>query len=170
MSKELTEKAKLTLKPHLTNALLPLFLKNLVYSAGITITLLLIAFVLELFNIIQINNKIPWSIAIIIILSTISVIYKWTTLMSINYHFYKTHIIKEFKLLYIKREYVPYSQIANITIDISLWDRICSAGDIKIHTSDDSVDITLKYIENPEKVEKKIYALVNKAKSSKKKQ
>ena len=160
------EKAKLTLKPHLTNALIPLFLKNLTYTITITFILLFVTIILEKLNIFTLNNKFLWTIILIILLTTISIIFKAMTLNSTNYHLYKTHLIKEYKLINIKKEYVPYSQIANITVEISLWDRICNAGDIRIHTSDDSVDIILNFIENPQEIEKKIYTLVNKAKGT----
>ncbi|MBR9676250.1 PH domain-containing protein [Candidatus Woesearchaeota archaeon] len=102
------------------------------------------------------------------IFSLIPTIYKFVILYNIKYHFFKTHVLSEFKLLKIDRKSIPYSQVVNITTNISLWDRLCKAGDIILHTADDEApNLTLYYIDDPVKVEQFIYGMIKKTKSSK---
>jgi|TARA_Y100000310_G_C20284967_1_gene624423 hypothetical protein len=74
--------------------------------------------------------------------------------------------MKEFEFFIIRTQSVPYTQIVNITTDISIWDRITKSGDIILHTAEDKApDVVLSYILYPDKVEKSIYRMVARQKT-----
>ena len=78
-----------------------------------------------------------------------------------TYYFHDDHVISEIKFLSIKRHSLPYSKITNITSNISIWDRICNAGDLVLYTAEDKApDLKLKHIADPEKIEKHIFSLI----------
>ena len=42
----------------------------------------------------------------------------------------------------------------NLTMNVTIWDRICKAGDLTIHTAEDKEpDMVLRYVKHPEKLE-----------------
>tara|TARA_Y100000310_G_scaffold342039_1_gene443474 strand:- start:1172 stop:1684 length:513 start_codon:yes stop_codon:yes gene_type:complete len=153
----------LTLKPSAFNALVPIFLKRLFYSILISVVLLLIYLVLNWLGIFD------YTLTIVIILllslsfifSLISLVWRFIVLYNTNYYFTKAGITHEFELFKIKRTSVAYHQIVNFTVDISLWDRLSKAGDIHIHTSEGTPDITLQFIKLPHEVETKIHQIMD---------
>ncbi|MBT3720210.1 PH domain-containing protein [archaeon] len=155
-------KPLLSLKPSFFNALIPMFVKNLIYSGIITVVLYGLSFVLEFLNILNpISNKIFLAIVILVALAVLPLIISVIILANSNYYFYKTHVESEFEFFIIKKHSTPYNQITNISTDISIWDRICRAGDITLYTAEDNVkNLTLKYIENPQKIEQEIYSIM----------
>ena len=56
---------------------------------------------------------------------------------------------------------MPYNQITNITLNVTLWDRICKSGDLTLHTAEDNApDLKLKFLKSPKHIEKTIYNLI----------
>ena len=46
-------------------------------------------------------------------------------------------------------------------IKMTLWGRICNAGDLTLVTGQDQVPVlVLEYLDNPRKVEQEVYALI----------
>ncbi|MFH1664331.1 MAG: hypothetical protein ABH986_06040, partial [archaeon] len=125
------EKHLLVLKPSLFNALIPTFIKNLVYSFIVVLILFGVSVLLETVNIINTySNKLFWLIIILIVFSIGPLIIKMIVLFNTNYYLFKTHVLSEFRFLAVKKQSVPYNQIVNISVDISIWDRVCNAGNI----------------------------------------
>lgn len=158
------EKPLLVLKPNIVNALFPLFLRNFFYSFIIVIFLFGLSFVLKQSHIIDYPTRkiIFWLIFFLIAMLIIPLLFKLISLYYTKYYFFKSHVTSEFKFIRIKRYSVPYHQIVNITTRISLWDRICKAGDITLHTAEDkSADLVLYYIKNPMKIESGLYKMIH---------
>ena len=158
------QKPLLILQPSLINAIIPSILKNLFISIIICIAFFILYLPLTLLKIIVYNTThiILSLLAVLLIITIIPLIIELIILKSTRYYFFRTHIIHEFKFINIKRKSVPYSQIVNVSNDISLWDRFCKAGDITLHTAEDEdPDIKLKYIKKPKIVENAIYKMVS---------
>jgi uncharacterized membrane protein YdbT with pleckstrin-like domain len=163
------EKPLLVLKPNIINALLPTFIRNLFYSFIAALVLFGVFLLLRLFNFIDYSTRLVifFLIIFLLVVSIIPLLAKIVTLSITKYYFFRAHVVLESKLIKIKRESVPYHQIVNITIDISLWDRLCKAGDIILHTAkEESPDIILYYIKEPEKIESALHRLIIKTKKS----
>ena len=159
------EKPLLILKPSLVNAILPTFLRNLFYAFILVLILFGIAIVLETFNIVDYPNKVLWLLGLLLVISIGSVLVKIINLFNTSYYFFKTHVSREFEFFTVKKQSAPYSQIVNISVDISIWDRVCNAGDITLHTAEDvAPDLILHFIKEPEKIERGIYNLIHRVK------
>jgi len=159
------EKPLAILKPSLINALAAIFIRNIFYSFIIILVLYGVSILLETFNILDPINKVFWVIIILLLVLIVPLLIQTVILHNTLYYFFRTHVSRELKFFVVKKHSVPYSQIVNITIDISIWDRICKAGDITLHTAEDKTpDLVLHYIKEPEKIEKHIYAMMHRIK------
>lgn len=148
------EKALLNLKPNLVNALIPVVLRNLLWA-------LVVSFVLFIF----LSLKIVIIVLFVIFLVPLAI--QIILLSSTTYHFFKTRVVSEFKFVMIKRTSVHYNNIVRIATNISIWDRMCKAGDITLHTAEDRTpDLVLKFIDKPRKVENIINGLIRKYKKA----
>ncbi|MBS3167980.1 PH domain-containing protein [Candidatus Woesearchaeota archaeon] len=164
------ENPLLTLKPSITNALLPSFLKNLFYAIIISGIAFLISLILRFFDIIDYTTStlLVSAAVLIIVVDLIPTIIRLIILYNTKYLFYPHHLIREFELIIIKRYSVPYNQIVNIKTKVSLWDRLCNAGDIIIHTAEDKAqDLILHYIKNPQELEHRLYKMAHITKDKK---
>tara|TARA_Y100000310_G_C20629036_1_gene787574 strand:+ start:560 stop:1063 length:504 start_codon:yes stop_codon:yes gene_type:complete len=160
------KKLPLKLKPNILNALLPELLKNLFYSLIFSAILFGVLYGLIKFKIISftISRSLIVAAIILIIGVFLPTITKIFVLSNTYYYFFKDHLVTEFKFFKVKRTSVPYSQIVNIIVNITIWDRFCKAGDIIIHTAEDkqSGDLVLKYIKDPSKIEHSLYQMIGK--------
>lgn len=157
----------LILKPSVINALVPVFLKKLFYFILILGFLLGGAWLLRYFDVIDPSTEDALiGLGILSLLFfLLPILFQFVFLYNTQYVFYETHVVSEFELMIVKRHTTPYHQIVNITSDVSIWDRLCNAGDLTMHTAEDRLpDLTLKFIKNPNEVEKKIYTLMQKQK------
>lgn len=154
----------LIVKPSIINALLPLFFKNLFFFSILSFgAYFLINIINTLTNNMIYSPNINIVLIIITILTLLSVSIKFAILKLIKYSFYENIAVKEFKFIIINKRSVIYSRITNITLKVSLWDRLTRAGTITLHTGDDEMpDIIMKYIKNPERIEELIYSLIHK--------
>jgi hypothetical protein len=154
----------MVIRPVIMNAFFPIFLKNFFFALIFSAILFGISLILEFFNITIM--PVAWSIVVFLILAlilaVIPLITKIFTLACTKYVFYETNVVKEFRFIILKRKSAIYQRITNVAVDIDLWDRLCGAGDITLHTDDDDPDIVLKYIKHPEEIEHKIYSLIRK--------
>lgn len=144
------------LKPSIFNALFPLFMLNLWRTARFAIPIYLAAAALSLIG--WLDTAIPlittWLVIVLLIGAAIPLIYRLIILMNSRYRFYHTHVVAEFKFFIIKSQSVAYDKVTNVSVDISLWDRICNAGDVTLHTADDdTADLTLQYVKDPQSVQ-----------------
>ena len=151
------EKPMFIVKPNIINSLVPIFIKETIAAIPISIMVYLIMIILSLPKA-QINF---WLILIISSVLLVPLLIRTTILKFTNYIFYRNYVINEFRLIFLKKHSLPYRQITNIRVDVSLWDRICHAGDIVLHTAENKApDLILKYIKYPEKIERYIYQLM----------
>lgn len=150
------------IKPSAINSLIPELLKNL-FRSFIYVTPLFIAnHLLKNYNLYPAIN-LKYFYILFVTFALIPTLIKAFVLKFTTYYFFDDHITSEFKFITIKRHSVPYNKITNISTDISIWDRITNAGDVILHTAEDSrSDLTLKYINNINELEKEIYKLIKK--------
>ncbi len=160
-------KAIFTLKPNVMNAIIPTFIKWAFLSFIVALVVYGVFFVLNLVGIVDYAGSTTMIVLgiLVILVAVVVVGIEVVILKNTTYYFYNTHAISEFKLLKIKTYSVPYSKITNISTQISVWDRLCKAGDVILHSAEDKYpDLKLKYVRNPRKIEKYVYAIVNKTK------
>lgn len=165
------ENPVMTLKPSIINALLPTYMKWFFYC-------LLVAFgFFIVYIILKAANVVPYSFGFAVLflllmasgIALIPLAIRILSLANTNYYFYDTHVVSEFKFFKIKRYSVPYHQIAQVTMDMSFWDRFCKAGDIVLHTAEQKApNLVLYYVKNPHELEHRLYSLVHKHKTSEK--
>lgn len=151
----------LTLKPSILNALLPTFARNCCYAGIVGAFLWILTFVPTGLGLLEYNpvQGIIAFIFFVIVFSLLPMSLRLLTLWCTTYTFEKTHVTKEFRFIVVSKQTVPYHQINRVSVDISFWDRLCSAGDIALHTADeDKPDLVLHYIPEPQKIEKLLYS------------
>lgn len=159
------EKPLLVLKPNIASAIAPIFAKSFLTMLPAGIVLLVIAYLLKSFSIIEASAK---ATILTVSLGFLALVffpmkYRLIMLRFTNYHFYKTHVISTFKFIKIKRNSLPYTQITNIRIYVSFWDRICGSGKIALNTAERGAPgLMLYYIKDPYKIEKMLHSLIHK--------
>lgn len=152
-------------KPSIMNALFPLFLRNVVYALLFVMLVNIVAYILQFFAVITYSSAsvLIWSIVAILVLSIVPLLYRIFILSNTTYYFFNTHILSEFKFIMSDRHSLPYNQITNIEVDVSLWDRLCKAGDMILHTAQEvEPSLTLYYLKEPAEIERLIYRLAHK--------
>lgn len=165
-------KALLTLKPHMSNALIPLFIRNLVYSFIIVTGfygLIYLTQIIGVFHIVTFNAMEFYLIFLISLFLVAFIPLSWKIIILYNtqYFLFSDRIEKNFELLVVRTKSVNYDKIIDITIDISIWDRICRSGDIIFHTAEDkSPELKMSFIKHPERVEDLIYTIIQKNKNN----
>lgn len=163
------EKPLLILKPSIINALVPSIAKTLFYILVLSIVLYGFFWVIEEFNVLNkdLFGIYLWLIFGLTILLSIPIVIKLIILNNSQYFFYKTHVVSEFELFFVRRHSTPYHQIVNITSQVSLWDRLCKAGDVTLHTAEDRLpDLVLHYIQEPNKIESTLYEMIHQYKTT----
>ena len=158
------EKPLLVLKPNLTSAIAPIFLKSFLTMLPFGIALLVIAYILKLFSVIE-TTRALMLMAMLGFLALVLFRMKYRLLMLrfTKYYFYKTHVISIFKFIKIRRNSLPYTQITNIKIHVSFWDRICKSGKIALSAAENGApSMILLYIKDPYKIEKMLHSLIQK--------
>ena len=159
------EKPLLVLKPNLASAIAPIFAKSFLAMLPAGIVLSIIAYALKLFSIIGYSSK---AILITLLLGFLALVffsmkYKLLMLRFTKYYFYKTHVVSVFKFIKVKRISLPYTQITNIKIHVSFWDRICGAGKIALNAAGNGApSLILYYIKDPYEIEKMLHSLIHK--------
>lgn len=157
------EKPKFELKPSIPNAIIPLFLKNAVRALPLLFLVWLLAYGLSVFSSIGFKTLFVWSILLYVLFILVSLLWRVFILRFTRYSFYADRVVREFRFIRITKQSTFYSRIASVNTIISLWDRLCNAGDITLHTAEDSSpDLVLAFIPNPQQIEHKIYQLTKK--------
>jgi len=159
------EKPLLILKPSLTSAIVPIFAKSFLKLLPVGIILLIVAYALQFLSIIEASFQSLTMVVSLIFLIVVVFPMKFKLMMLgfTKYYFYKTHVISIFKFIKIKRNSLPYTQITNIKIHISFWDRICRTGKISLSTAERGVPgMILTYIKKPYEIEKMLHSSIHK--------
>jgi hypothetical protein len=152
------------MKPNILNALFPVFLKNLFFSFIVILVMYAVSQVLTIFGVISLtaSDVTIWLIGILFLFAIAPMTVRIIILYNTKYYFFRTHVISEFEFIMIKKYSLPYSKISNITVDISIWDRFCRAGDVTLHTAENiTPDLVLRFIKNPKKMERDIYRMID---------
>lgn len=156
-----------TLSPDLVNALFPEFLQKLVVGIIITFIMYSVYLALSALKIVTLsfNQVIGWFALGLVLVTMFPLLVKIFILLNTKFYFFHDRVESEFKFIMIKSQSALYSQIVNIRVEISVWDRICNAGSVVLCTADDrEPNIILRYIKDPKKVEHVIYRLIRSAK------
>ncbi|MBI2134705.1 PH domain-containing protein [Candidatus Woesearchaeota archaeon] len=159
------EKHLLVLKPNLASAILPLFFKSTLKMLPFGIALLITAYALNFSGIINYSSKAINITAFIVFLALafLPMKYNLMRLHFTKYYFYKTHVMSIFKFIKVKRSSLPYTQITNIKIIASPWDRLWRTGKIALNTAErGSSGLMLYYIKDPYEIEKMLHSLIQK--------
>lgn len=167
MKKEVKKVIKpiVILKPDIVNGMFPLFMTNFFKS--------LIPVVILYFGYLIVNYFFGFETRIyrllifaLLLFSMLPITYKIILLYFTRYSFFRDHMTRETHFISITRDSVPYFQITNIEMVISLWDRFCNAGDIIIYTPEQhSNRLVLQYVKDPQKIEGFLYDLIMKNKN-----
>ena len=169
-TKPTEEQPILTIQPSIVNALFLDFLKNFFKSLIFGSIVFFLFYVLNylkiyVFSIVSLSLILFFSI---ILFSILPLSWRIVILYNTNYLFFKDRVVHEFKFFNLKKESLTYDKITEINSDITLWDRLCNAGDIVLHAEgDDTPDIKLLFVKDPKKIESMIYDLINKNKVKK---
>lgn len=115
-----------TTKPKIIVALLPTFLRNILYAIPFTIVLFGIYYIIDIFANFELQNEVILFgiITFILIISILPLIAKIVIMTSTRYLFYKTHVVSEIRLIKVKRQSMPYHQIINLSVHVILWNRL----------------------------------------------
>lgn len=145
------------LKPSLSNALLPSYMK------AFTALLLLftVFFASSFFFTYGVGT---WVLAVtaLFIVPLLSLGWKLVVLRNTVYRFKDSYVEREFSFIVTRNQSVPFANISKVFVDISLWDRFCNAGDVRVHVADDSSqDLVLEYVERPQEVKEMLYDRIN---------
>lgn len=154
----------LTIRPQIINALLPLFMANMLKSVIPSTIISAIYAGMALVGIkgLYLSTTIFIFFGVLLLLTVLPMLYSIFVLAFTRYSLFDTHVESEFRFIAIQKKSAVYGKITNITTHMSVWDRICGAGDVYIHTAnDDQPDVVLKYVKNPENIEKLLYSLIH---------
>ena len=157
------------IKPSIPNAILPNLLRNFFYAIVIGLVVYGIAWLLRFFKLIPYSDLTIKStiISLAAIFAIIPLLVKIIVLYNTTYYIFKTHIVSEMEFIKVIKHTVPYSQITDMAVDVSIWDRICRAGDIVLHTGNEQrPSLKLQYIKNVQDVERIIHSKISKGKTT----
>ncbi len=153
-------KRVLILKPSIVNGLLPITFRYFLYAVVVSMVLFLIDYILRNFNLIEFSSR-WWIILIGAVILVLPSAAKLIKLHYTTYYFYASHVESEFRFMTIKKHAVPYSQIVDVSVEISLWDRLTRAGNITLHTAEEKApSLVLYYLRKPEQIEKIIHKMI----------
>ncbi len=151
----------LKIKPNLINALLPLFMKNIIIGIIIATTLFLAHTITDLIWTINVPFNLTTFVIITVISSVLPLTFNIIKLLFTKYMIYHNRATKEFKFIIIKRQTAMFKRVTNIHLEANLWDRLCNSGHITLNTADDDEeDLRLDFINNPEEIEQQIYLFI----------
>ncbi len=156
------------LKSDILNALLPKFLKHLFWN------FIFFLFLYGLYKLIDYSANLNFETEIILSLIFLTVLFSilkitkdLTFIYSTEFNFYSTHLEHKFKFIKEENHSISYSQITDVQVTKTLWDRICNVGDIHIHTGNDEYlagnknGLTLRDIKNPKNIREEIMKKVH---------
>lgn len=148
------------------NALFPSYAKNLFYALLILFPLLFLGMLFSMLGFLALTVKELVTLYVItgMAVACFPLIAMIITYLNTEYYFYSDRVVREFRFFVVHQHTVMYAKITNITLKVTLWDRICNAGDITLHTADDNdPDLRLEFIIGPERVQQQLYGLIQAA-------
>lgn len=147
-------KAMMTVKPSLINALFPEYARNVFYALLIMLVAFALSYGAYFLSILSWEPNLFLYLVLALLLGVVPLTWQIIQLRSTTYYFFDTHIVHEYAFFSVRRKNVPYTKIVGLHVERSFWDRLSRAGDLHIHTADDSEpDITIQFILNPQQVE-----------------
>jgi uncharacterized membrane protein YdbT with pleckstrin-like domain len=155
----------LTLKGSIFNAIFPTYMKNILWAAFILFPFFGGAYVLARMGV---GTSAPIVVSTYIILiafgALVPLVWRIIVIVNTTYTFYKELVVMEFRFFVVRQESVPYNKITNITVSVSLWDRLTGGGDITVHTADDSQpNLVLYSVRQPRELHERLTKLVTEA-------
>lgn len=160
---------ELIIKSNTFNALFLEFLKqlflNLIFFLPLFLVYLVFEYVLDLdFR----NTAILSLIGITLLYSLYKISYELFIIKITKYIFTPYTIEKRSGLFTTTSHSLNYSQITDIELNMTFWDKLCNVGDLIIHTANDSViskkikaSMVLRDIKNPLKLKQEMLLKVN---------
>jgi len=128
----------LIIKSNLINALLPDFLKHLWYNLAFTLFLGLLYFFIGLFyNWTFDIYTIFYLVGITLFLSFLAISIDLVRISNTKYRFYARHLEYHYSFIKENTHSINYSQISDIEVRKTLWDKLCGVGNLIIHTSNE---------------------------------
>jgi uncharacterized membrane protein YdbT with pleckstrin-like domain len=152
----------LTLKGSVFNALFPTYAKNILWALVILFPFFGGAYVLGHMGVGP-STAVVLSTYFVLVAFGALVPLVWRIIVIVNttYTFYHDLVVMEFRFFVVKQESVPYAKITNITVAVSIWDRITGGGDITVHTADDSQpNLVLYSVPRPRELHDRLRELV----------
>ena len=160
---------ELIIKSNTFNALFLEFLKQLFVNLIFFLPLFLIYLVFEyVLNLNFRNTAVLSLIGITLLYSLYKISYELFIIKITKYIFTPYTIEKRSGLFSTTSHSLSYSQITDIELNMSFWDKLCNVGDLVIHTANDSVinkkvkaSMILRDIKNPTQLKQEMLLKVN---------
>ena len=162
------EKPLYAMKPSIINAVVPNAARNILISAIIALPGASLWFL--------VRKSLPWTfgqafalvfIAFAVVLN-LKELWNAVCIWNTTYYFYRNHLVHEFELFKEERISILYEKINNVKSNLSLWDRMCNAGDLEIFLKDSHPPVfTLLYVKYPAEIESKLHQLIRQRGSGK---
>lgn len=143
-------------KSHAINALLPQFLRHLFWN------LIIFAILFAVYSLVDIiftldwwTPVLLWGILLVVAFSILKIFRDVLRVVFTEFRFYPQYVERRYKFLREKIHSVRYTNITDIKVERSVWDRVCGVGDLVFHTAneaygDSSVHaLVLKDIKHP---------------------
>ncbi len=153
-----------TRKPYLFDAITPVLGHYLLrFGVGGVVSYLLF-WLIRPFYPVNMSALFWWLVGIVLFFSVLAIKARIITLSATRYMFYDTHIVREVRLVSVRKTSMPVKQIIKVTNHSSFWNRLTGASDIVLHVAhpERTEDFVLSSIKNADDVEHKIYALIKK--------
>lgn len=159
----------LTLKPNITNAIIPKIVNS--FIASVLVTGLFFGTILfYVYTAFEKNISLSFFailFVLLIIFTAIPVFFFYMNLINREYRFYKDRIEYFEGWIKIVRHMVPYSKITDIVMHKSLWDRLFNTATVGLLTPGaHSTSVYINYLNEPEKIydylREKLLKLANK--------
>ena len=163
-------------KPSLLNAFLPEYVEKLFISFLIFCGIFVIFYIINLFFlIVEVGILLIVSIIFLnLIFAFIISIKKFIKIYNTQYILHKHRIEQKYQFFKIETNFVPYDQIVDIKVNMTIWDRVCRVSDMKLilrfnnnlGKEGDKYGMLIKDVKKPEELKKKIIDKMNSSKNS----
>lgn len=160
---------ELVIKSNMFNALflelIKQFFVNFVFFLPLFVIYLVVEYLLEL----NYQNQAIFSLIFLtLIFSLFKISSKLITIVTTYYIFTPSSMEKATGIISKKSHSLHYSQITDIELSQTLWDRMCNVGDLIIHTANDEYvtkhkkgSLILKDIKKPQQLKRQIIGKIS---------
>ena len=161
-----------SLKSNIFNALFLQFIHQIIFNLLWFSPLLLLYFLAEYIFKLEYQNEAIFFVLVLTLLYSILKISKKLFIILITiYNFTSSTIEKQSGFISKQSHSIHYSQITDIELSQTLWDRVCNVGDLVVHTANDGyVDksikgsMILKDIKNPKQLKQTMFVRMSESK------